>query len=80
MMRYSAPSIVDLHLAAGVLAEEDTVALLDGEREPLALVGHLAGADRDALPSWGLSLAVSGMMMLPCFSSCSSMRLMRTRS
>jgi hypothetical protein len=51
---------VDLHLAAGVLAEEDTVALLDGEREPLALVGHLAGADRDDLALLGLILGGVG--------------------
>src|SRR5437870_11418643 len=34
-------------LVAGILAEEDSVALLHRERELLAIVGHLAGAHGD---------------------------------
>src|SRR3989454_8274640 len=38
---------VELDLAAGVLAEEDPIALLQGEGELLAVLGHSAGPDRD---------------------------------
>src|SRR5207247_5372870 len=37
--------VVDLHLGAGILAEQDLVAGLHVERDLLALVGDLAGAD-----------------------------------
>src|SRR5438094_3971560 len=38
---------VQLDLAAGVLAEEDPIALLQRERELLTVLGHPAGPDRD---------------------------------
>src|SRR5213593_3507173 len=38
---------VELDLAAGVLSEEDPIALLQGEGELLAVLGHSAGPDRD---------------------------------
>src|SRR5881296_2348363 len=38
---------VELDLAAGILAEEDPIALLQGEGELLAVLGHSAGPDRD---------------------------------
>src|SRR5438445_13546344 len=40
---------VQLDLAAGVLAEEDPIALLHREGELLAVLGHLAHPDRDHL-------------------------------
>src|SRR5262245_22971642 len=40
---------VDLHLRAGVLAEQHAVALLHLEGDDLAVVGEPAGADRDHL-------------------------------
>src|SRR5215203_1392803 len=40
---------LDLDLAAGVLAHEDPVALLDVNGSALALVGELAGTDGDHL-------------------------------
>src|SRR2546427_10127763 len=40
---------VELDLAAGVLAEEDPIALLHREGELLAVLGHLAHPDRDHL-------------------------------
>src|SRR5262245_7654579 len=48
--------VVDLDLAAGVLAEQDPIARLDVERDLLAVIGHLAGADRDDLALLGLLL------------------------
>src|SRR6185436_12775095 len=41
--------LVDADLAAGVLADEDLVALLDVDRRALALVVDLAGTDGDDL-------------------------------
>src|SRR5262245_7583847 len=41
--------VVDLDFGAGVLADEDAVALLDVERELLAFLVHLALADGDDL-------------------------------
>src|SRR5438046_9144217 len=48
--------VVELHLGAGVLPEEDLVAGLDVERALLALIGHLAVADGDDLALLGLFL------------------------
>src|SRR5439155_24498221 len=48
--------VVELHLGAGVLPEEDLVAGLDVEGDLLALVGHLAVADGDDLTLLGLLL------------------------
>src|SRR5262245_16272626 len=45
---------VDLDLLAGVLAEQDRVAFLDVEREALAVILLLAGADGDDLALLGL--------------------------
>ena len=47
---------VDLDLVAGVLAEEDAVALLHLQRVHAALVVRLATADRDDLALGGLFL------------------------
>jgi hypothetical protein len=71
---------VELDLAAGIPAEEDAVALLDGEGDILALLGDRPVPTATTWPSCGFSFAVSGMMMLPCLASCSSRRLTRTRS
>src|SRR6266478_8287021 len=38
---------VELDLAAGILAEEDPIALLQGEGELPAVLGHSAGSDRN---------------------------------
>src|SRR5439155_7386636 len=46
--------VVDLHLGAGVLPEQDLVPGLHIERDLLALVGDLAGADGDHLGLLGL--------------------------
>src|SRR4029453_5049011 len=51
---------VELHLAAGVLPEEDPVALLDRERQVLAVLGHAAGPDRDDLALLRLLLGAVG--------------------
>src|SRR5262252_2406489 len=51
---------VDLDVAAGVLAEEDPVALLHGQSAHRALVVGLAGADRDDLAFGGLLLGGVG--------------------
>src|SRR5262249_5490585 len=48
--------IIDLDLAARVLAEEDPVARLHVERNLLAIVSHLTRADGDDLPLLGLLL------------------------
>src|SRR6478752_2270427 len=45
---------VDLDLLAGVLAEQDRVAFLDVEREALAVILLLAGADGDYFALLGL--------------------------
>src|SRR5258706_4093436 len=41
--------VVDFHLRAGILPEEDAVTDLHVEADTLALVRHLAGADGDDL-------------------------------
>jgi hypothetical protein len=74
----SSPSTRDL--AAGILAEEDSVAFLHREREGLAVVGDRAGADGDDLAPLRLLLAMSGLRRRPCCSSGSSRRLTSTRS
>src|SRR2546428_3944863 len=51
---------VQLDLAPGVLAEQDPVPRLDVERDLLARLGHLAGADRDDLALLGLFLGGVG--------------------
>src|SRR5262245_58402746 len=51
---------VERDLAAGVLAEQDLVALLDLERRDLAVVVHLAGAHRDHESLLGLLLGGVG--------------------
>ena len=66
---------VDLDLLAGVLAEQDRVAFLDVEREALAVILLLAGADGD-----DFAFAVSGMMIPPTFCSPSSIRWTMMRS
>src|SRR3989441_5716563 len=48
--------VVELHLGAGVLPEEDLVTGLDVERDLLAVFGHLAVADGDDLALLGLLL------------------------
>ena len=72
--------VVDLDLGAGVLADEDPVALLDVQRKLLAVVVDLALADGDDLGLLGFSLAVSGMMIPPFFVSVVSTRFTRIRS
>src|SRR5262245_49767471 len=52
--------VVDLHLGAGVLAEEDLVAGLDVERNLLAVLSDLAVAHRDDLALLGLLLGGVG--------------------
>ena len=55
---------VEGHLGAGVLAEEHAVTLLDVELLDLAVVADTFPLPTaTTLPSWGFSLAVSGMMM-----------------
>src|SRR5437762_10782298 len=49
-----------LDLAAGILAEEDSVAFLHREREVLAIVVHLAGAYGDDLALLRLLLGAVG--------------------
>src|SRR5262245_39760051 len=51
---------VDLDLAAGVLAEEDAVALLDVERAHRPVLEDPAVADRDHAPLLGLLLGRVG--------------------
>src|SRR4029450_182786 len=51
---------VQLDLAPGVLAEQDPVPRLHVERDLLAGLGHLAGADRDHLALLGLFLGGVG--------------------
>ena len=51
---------VDLDLGAGILAEEDLVALDDADRGSFARVEHLAGADREDLAALGLLLGGVG--------------------
>src|SRR5215510_15798445 len=52
--------VVDLHLGAGVLAEEDLVAGLDVERDLLAFLRHLPIPDGDHLALLGLFLGGVG--------------------
>src|SRR5436309_5853174 len=40
---------INLHIGAGVLADQDAVALLDLHGDPLALLSHATGADGDHL-------------------------------
>ena len=56
---------VELDLGAGVLAEQDAVAGLDVQRISLPSSLTLPLPTATTLPSWGFSLAVSGMMMPP---------------
>src|SRR4029453_17594111 len=58
---------VQLDLAPGVLAEQDAVSRLDVERELLAGLGHLAGADRDHLALLGLFFGGVGDDDAPVF-------------
>src|SRR5580765_431522 len=52
--------ILDLHLGAGILAEEDLVTGLDVERDLLSVIGDLAIAHRDDLPLLRLLLGTVG--------------------
>ena len=53
---------IDLDLGAVVLAEQDAVALLDGELTARAVVAHLAGADRDDGRLGGLLFGAVGVV------------------
>src|SRR4029434_1700334 len=51
---------VELHLAAGILSEEDPVVMLAREGQVLAVLGHPAGPDRDHLALLRLLLGAVG--------------------
>jgi len=71
---------IDLDLGPGVLSEEDLVAHLDVQGDLGAVLENLAVSDGQDSPSWGFSLAVSGMMIPPLAVSFSSMRRTTMRS
>jgi hypothetical protein len=71
---------INLDFRAGVFAEQDAVAFFDGQREGLAFVVGAALPVEMTSPSWGLSLAESGMMMPPRVVVDSSTRRTRMRS
>jgi hypothetical protein len=57
--------VVHLDFGAAVLRHQHLVALLDVERDLLAVSSRLPVPTAMTLPSWGFSLAVSGMMIPP---------------
>ena len=72
---------VDLDVRTAVLAEQDAVALLDGQRRrTLPSFETAPGPAATTSPSAGFSLAESGMMMPPLVFSSSATRLTSTRS
>ncbi len=71
---------VELDLGAGPLAEQHAIAGLDVDREELAGLVAPPGPTATTRPSWGFSLALSGMMMPPLVFSSASIRLTTTRS